>query len=394
LKIRIGTFNVENMFLRYSVLNGKRAGPYKPKPIPFTEIADFMDEYSVLIKKYSAAKIMSDRKTRDDFYKELSKKPAGKKDLAKFLVEGGTINSLNIRKIDGINEVQRRNTAKAIRGEVGENVFPDILAVQEVENLLAVKEFNRSFLDNHYKYMYVVDGNDNRQIDVGFFSRFPAVRIRTHQYIPDSESQDPLFSRDCLEVDFAITNEEEENINDNSPILTFFNNHFKSHYVDWRLEGQKKQDQIVKDDAKRKRQADKVADIVSGRFQGDDFNNKYFIVCGDFNDDPTTPAMTKLLNLGLENVINRISNNGDITKKWTYYYEDEDTLHQIDHLLLSPALANGNQSAVPTIERRGIAAYRKLKENHNFNIERFVGVKGESTEASDHCPVFIDLDIS
>jgi predicted extracellular nuclease len=399
LKIRIGTFNMENLFLRYSVLSGKRAGPPNPKPIPFTDISEFINEYSVLLKKYPPEKIMSDRKIRDAFYKEISKKPSGKRILAKFLVEGGTINNLDIKKIESINDVQRRSTAKAIRGEDGENIFPDILAVQEVENMQTLKEFNRQFLDNHYKYMFLVDGNDRRQIDVGFFSNFPAVRIQTHQYItdPESQRQEPLFSRDCLEVDFAITSEgeeeEEEDIDSNAPILTFFNNHFKSQFVDWRKKGQEIQDQIALDDAKRKRQADRVADIVTNRFKGNDFNNKYFIVCGDFNDDPNRPMLTELLNLGLENVVNRISND-DITKKWTYYYEKENTLHHFDYLLLSPALANSNQSAVPIIERRGVATYGKLKQApHNFNIERFAGVKSRGTEASDHCPVFIDLDI-
>ena len=31
MKIRIGTFNMVNLFLRYRILNGDRAGPYYPK---------------------------------------------------------------------------------------------------------------------------------------------------------------------------------------------------------------------------------------------------------------------------------------------------------------------------------------------------------------------------
>ena len=125
--------------------------------------------------------------------------------------------------------------------------------------------------DKHFKYVYLIDGNDPRQIDIGFLSMFPAIKIRTHQFIPDSVTQEHLFSRDCLEIDFAITNSQEEeglekpDIDKQVPILTFFNNHLKSHFLDWRKKGEEKDKQIEADNQRRKRQADESCEIDEGK---------------------------------------------------------------------------------------------------------------------------------
>ncbi len=127
MKIRIGTFNMENLFLRYRVLNGDRAGPYYPKPIPFDEISQYLEQYSALVKELGGAKkIMDDPAVRKEFYKRISKAPKAEKVLAKFLIEGGSINNLNVNEISTITPIQRNNTAKAIRGENNEMVFPDM----------------------------------------------------------------------------------------------------------------------------------------------------------------------------------------------------------------------------------------------------------------------------
>jgi hypothetical protein len=99
--------------------------------------------------------------------------------------------------------------------------------------------------------------------------------------------------------------------------------------------------------------------------------------------------------MGLDNVVSRIdgSGSGSYEKTWTYYYEKEDTVHQYDYLLLSKTLAEKNPNVLPIIERRGIAKYKKLQTNHGFDLERFTGVAGKGTEASDHCPVYIDIEI-
>jgi hypothetical protein len=127
MRIRIGTFNLENMFIRYRVLNGERSGPYNPNLISFNSIAEFIKEYSKYIEEFGGAEvIMTDAKAREKFYKKLSTTPAGKRVLAKFLLERVTIENLHIDQIYGIRDIQRKNTAKAIQGEDNEMIFPDI----------------------------------------------------------------------------------------------------------------------------------------------------------------------------------------------------------------------------------------------------------------------------
>ena len=59
-------------------------------------------------------------------------------------------------------EIQRNNTAQAVL-----DAAPDILAVQEIENLYTLRIFNDTLLDNYFDRIISIDGNDPRGIDVG-----------------------------------------------------------------------------------------------------------------------------------------------------------------------------------------------------------------------------------
>ena len=120
-KLKIGTFNVENLFLRYRLLKNER-GSRSGKPVNY-----------------------------DKF------------------VKGGHINMLgwSIEDYGPIAKSARRLTATVILKN-----NPDLLALQEVENIEALIQFNRKYLNNKYRYMMVIDGNDPRQIDVGVLSKF------------------------------------------------------------------------------------------------------------------------------------------------------------------------------------------------------------------------------
>ena len=49
----------------------------------------------------------------------------------------------------------------------------------------------------------VVDGNDERGIDIGIFSQFPIAEIRSHVDDP-APNGERLFSRDCPEYDHLL----------------------------------------------------------------------------------------------------------------------------------------------------------------------------------------------
>lgn len=102
-------------------------------------------------------------------------------------------------------------TSKRITAEAINVMRADILALQEVENLDTLKRFRSRFLKRGgyrgrrvYPYLALLDGNDPRQIDVAVLSRLPIVSATTWQHIWDSKRRSYVFSRDCLEVDLQM----------------------------------------------------------------------------------------------------------------------------------------------------------------------------------------------
>lgn len=96
-------------------------------------------------------------------------------------------------------------TSKVITAQVIKAIKADVLALQEVETLDTLKRFRTSFYgQKSYPYVALVDGNDPRRIDVAVLSKFPITRIRTHQHLWVPSWKHFLFSRDCLEVDVQV----------------------------------------------------------------------------------------------------------------------------------------------------------------------------------------------
>lgn len=103
----------------------------------------------------------------------------------------------------------------------------DVLAVIEAEDRVALKMFSDHVLKRvngvPYDFVMVIDGNDDRGIDVGLMTRagFAIGDMRSH--INDLNAQgNPIFSRDCPE--YAITTPSGERI-------WVLPNHFKSKLV-------------------------------------------------------------------------------------------------------------------------------------------------------------------
>jgi endonuclease/exonuclease/phosphatase family metal-dependent hydrolase len=298
-KIKIGTFNAENLFMRYNF--NKKA------------------------------------------------------DIRSFKEEGGHINMLKfaLKNSKPIGKGQVKNTAKVVSAN-----DPDVIGLQEIENMETVKQFDRIYLKHAYPYAMLIDGNDRRLIDVAILSKYPTGNVKTHQFDKDNNG-DLVFSRDCLEVD----------INVDGKVLTLFVNHFKSQYRD--------------NPEKRRKQAERVAEIVTERF-GNDLNGD-FVVLGDFNQSPDSETLQPLLSINrLENIVQtRID---DSKEKWTEEFKGKPS--QLDYILLSPSISERSQNEKPYLERRGLAKYVK-----SYKGPRFPGVGPKDTEASDHCAIFMDIEI-
>jgi len=229
----------------------------------------------------------------------------------------------------------------------------DVLAVQEVENIHILRQFNRDELDNLYPYAVLVEGNDPRFIDVGLLSKLPVGPVTSHQHAVHPSNPDrPVFGRDLLEVEILSPNR-------TMRLFTIFNNHLKSHFVPRNedpVEGK------AKADARRQRQAETVAMIVERRTWPDD----RFIVLGDMNDPQYSQSIKPLVESPELDLVNALSNPketrepkaestgpGPQTAAWTYRYKESGEapeFHLYDQIWLSPSLSQGLQDA--WIDRR------------------------------------------
>lgn len=163
--------------------------------------------------------------------------------------------------VETTDELSTRLTAKVIA-----EVNADIIAVVEAEDRPSLVRFNRDLV-GLYRHVMLVDGNDDRGIDVGLMTKtgFDIVEVRSH--VDDEDQSGPVFSRDCADYRVDIPG---------NGTLHVVVNHFKS--------------QSGGGGAKRARQAKRLREIVNELVAA----GERAVVLGDFNEgqaDEATPAV-------------------------------------------------------------------------------------------------------
>ncbi|MCR9141674.1 MAG: endonuclease/exonuclease/phosphatase family protein [bacterium] len=255
---------------------------------------------------------------------------------------------------------KRELTARAIL-----SLNADVIGLQEIENLDTLKRFNHRMLGDEYPYQILIDGNDDRLIDVALLSRLPFDYIRTHQYLRTKDDRDWLFSRDCLEVGIRAGKKR---------VLPVFVNHFKSMHGG-------REDTMPR----RAEQSRAVVRLLKERF-GKDPGAYAWAVLGDLNDYMPSAGLKPLLSQPwIVNVVDRIKDPRD---RWTHFYPGNGEYNQLDYILLSRSLAAGNPKAVPYIERRGMPRRAERAGEWWSEVDDRKRIK-----ASDHCPVVIQLKV-
>lgn len=242
MKVRIGTFNAENLFARF--------------------------RFKGLRERY--------RKADGTWgYRYRSYSPEELRDIGK---EGWTVDKT---KFKPFKEENRQLTAQAMMA-----INADILGLQEIEGMDTLKRFVGASMRRHaYTYKVVIDGNDPRLIDVALLSKYPLAYIRTHQFERTPGGRSFVFSRDCLEVGVHLSQH---------TILPVFVNHFKS------MVGGRAQTM-----ARRKVQAQAVVRILAERF-GQDPGRAAWVVLGDLNDYLPSAGLEPLVGQPwVENVLER-----------------------------------------------------------------------------------------
>ncbi|MBN9272458.1 MAG: endonuclease, partial [Mesorhizobium sp.] len=260
----------------------------------------------------------------------------------------------------------------------------DIICMQEVDNIEALKAFEYGYLfkmvGQGYRQKYTTAGNDSRGIDVALMMRnetaqgqpIEFVRMTSHAYVTFEEFglftpelatlghqvTDRIFRRDCLEVDLRV----------GGMPLTLYLVHFKSMGPPRNgLDGRAASMPL------RIAEAKAVRRIIEERFGKDHAADKRWAICGDMNDyrqrvkiggdafdgyrfdviDEDVSSVDVLTEGGFcENVVERRPE----MDRWSFYHTrgpEERHLCQLDYMLLSRALAAKNTTAVPDIVRNG-----------------------------------------
>jgi endonuclease/exonuclease/phosphatase family metal-dependent hydrolase len=216
-------------------------------------------------------------------------------------------------KTEAVNEIATNMTAKVIK-----DVNADILAVIEAEDRIALTKFNQQLLkpiDAEYNEIMLIDGNDERGIDVGLLAKSGIQIGSVLSHINDLQGEFPIFSRDCPEYTVRI--------DDSTSILVLIN-HFKSKgYGD-----------PSSSNARRKAQAQRVREIYDQRRAA---GIESIAIVGDLNDTPDSDP--------LEPLLSDSSDLRDISVHPTFVsdgrvgtYKNGTPSTKIDYLLLSPAL--------------------------------------------------------
>src|SRR5918994_2163205 len=246
-----------------------------------------------------------------------------------------------------VDEIAVLNTGRVIR-----DVDADILAVVEAENRVLLKTFGEYVVDRvnnelpseqrkkPYASIMLIDGNDERGIDVGLMTKegFDIENMRSHVH-DLNDTGEPIYSRDCPE--YAVTTPTGESI-------WVLPNHFKSKF------GGNDPSSI----AKREAQATRTAEIYQRlRATGHDS----VVVLGDFNDTPDSTPLQPLLN-GSD--LKDVSKHGNFkVGEFNVPPSNENTgigtfdlgndNDKIDYILLSPALFDRVTSAGLFRQRAG-----------------------------------------
>src|SRR5262249_12689132 len=140
-----------------------------------------------------------------------------------------------------VNEEATRNTARVIK-----NIDADVLGVVEAESRPALVRFCKDVFPavaaTPYDHIMLIDGNDERGIDVGLMTKRPFDIVSIASHVDDEDATGVIYSRDCAQYEIRTAQ---------GNTLVVLLNHFKSKGFGSQQTS----------DAKRKRQATRTAEI-------------------------------------------------------------------------------------------------------------------------------------
>jgi endonuclease/exonuclease/phosphatase family metal-dependent hydrolase len=260
-----------------------------------------------------------------------------------------------------VNVKATQHTAMVIR-----DVDAHVMAVVEADNRVALRDFSKVLLSQvgatAYEHVMLIDGNDNRGIDVGILTRkgYDIDGIRSH--VDDGTAASRIFSRDCPEYTIRTPSGER---------IVVLVNHLKSKGFGNQADNNKR----------RKAQAEAVAKIYR-RIRKSGQRN--VAVVGDMNDTPDSDPMKPLLDgTDLKDIFehdNFVSDGRDGT------FANGTKSSKIDYILLSPALFKKVTAA--GVFRKGVWGGK-----NGTLFPHYDTMTKQVEQASDHAALFADIAI-
>lgn len=260
-----------------------------------------------------------------------------------------------------VDELSTRLTARVI-----DDVDADILGVVEAEDRPSLVRFNDEMLDRRYAHIMLVDGNDERGIDVGIMTRagFPIEGIRSN--VDRKHGHEDVFDRDCPQYEVRTRS---------GKLLHILVNHFKS-----RSGGG--------GGPKRLRQAAAVRDIAKGLVSA----GQHVVVLGDLNEGPESEGETAV---NLEPLYGK---DGPLIDCYGLPQFDSGARpgtfdacgirDRLDYIFISKSLSEAFVSG--GVFREGMWGSRKSRPKA---WSTYPDMTRSGEQASDHAAVFVDLDV-
>lgn len=377
--MRIASFNVENLFSRARVLERDQAGDgpgfgsgeaktvldlharanaiLRKDAYTAADKAKLVEAFARLgLERSDESALVILRQNRG----KLVRRPRGG---GMEIVAGGRadwIGWLDLKRV-AVNEVATRNTAQVIR-----DVAADLLVVVEAEDRIALCRFNDQVLPavgaEPYGHIMLVDGNDERGIDVGLMSREGLAIDLVRSHVDDRAGGRAIFSRDCPEYYVNLPGGQQ---------IVVLANHLKS----------KGFGRPAESNARRLAQATRIREI----YEGLKARHPFIAIAGDLNDTPDSAPLAPLFAEGSD--LRDISTHpafDDGGRPGTY--RNGTRGNRIDFILMSPALFAA---------ARGGGYFRKgVWGGANGTLwEIYPEMTREAEAASDHAAVWADLDL-
>jgi len=368
--VRLATFNVENMFERPAAMN-------LPQWSDGREVLEDFAKLNDLIARANYTKSV-----KDQLLAIMGSYPG--------LLTQGTSKFIRLREVRGklVGKVAGQNQVKVDRrnewvgwfelvpdrvdeeavintGRIINLVNADILCVVEADSRVALTRFNGLVLEQaggaSSDHVMLIDGNDERGIDVGILTRqgFSIDGIVSH--VDDADAEGVIFSRDCAEYGVDLPG---------GGHLLVLTNHFKS----------KGYGSQVSSNAKRERQAARVRQIYDARRAA---GVNLIAVVGDLNDTPDSVPLAPLLKGGSD-LVDVMDHPAFVGDGRAGTHGNGTPSSKLDYILMSPALAG--RVNVGGIERRGVWGGQ-----NGTLFPHIPEITKEIEAASDHAALWVDF---